>query len=259
MNNVFIAIMLTALAGLSTSVGGVIAFFSKKTNKKFLAFTLGVSAGVMLYVSFMELMAKAVNSLGAAFGGKLGTSYAVIGFFGGILLAAMIDRLIPEPTLPQNESKTIKNNRLMRTGLVTALALGVHNFPEGMATFVSALQSPVMAIPIVVAIAIHNIPERIAVADPVYYATGSKAKGFWYSFASGMAEPIGAIIGYLLLMPFISDELTAVVFAVVAGVMVFISVDELLPAAQADNNTHLAVYGLVTGMAVMALSLIGFM
>lgn len=259
MNNVGIAIMLTALAGLSTSVGGLIAFFSKKTNKKFLAFTLGVSAGVMLYVSFMELMLKAVAVLGESYGTKLGATYAVVSFFGGIFLAAVIDRLIPEtPAICESQSDS-GGCGLMRTGIVTALALGIHNFPEGMATFVSALQSPVMAIPIVVAIAIHNIPEGIAVAIPIYFASGSKTKGFLYSFASGLAEPIGAIVGYLLLMPFVSDELNAYVFAAVAGVMVFISVDELLPSAQTDNNIHLAVYGLVAGMAVMAISLIGFM
>lgn len=257
MDNVCIAIMLTALAGLSTSVGGVIAFFSKNTNKRFLSFTLGISAGVMLYVSFMELMVKAVNVLGGEYGAKLGTTYAAASFFGGIVLAALIDRLIPEANLGEGE-KTSQGGSLIRTGVVTALAIGIHNFPEGMATFVSALKSPVMAIPIVVAIAIHNIPEGIAVAVPVYFATGDKKKGFLYAFLSGMAEPIGACVGYLILMPFISDVLNAYVFAAVAGVMVFISVDELLPAAQSDNNTHLAVYGLVLGMVVMAISLIGF-
>ncbi len=259
MNNVLIAIVLTTLAGLSTSIGGLLAFFSKETDKKFLAFTLGISAGVMLYVSFMELMAKAVDVLGNAYGAKPGTTYAVIWFFCGMALTALIDRLIPE-TPPLSDTDPQKNkSSLMRTGVITALALGIHNFPEGMATFISSLESPTMAIPIVVAIAIHNIPEGIAVAVPVFFATGSKTKGFLYSFVSGMAEPIGAIAGYLLLMPFISDTLNAYVFAAVAGVMVFISVDELLPSAQADNHTHLAVYGLALGMAVMAASLIGFM
>ena len=259
MNNVVIAIILTALAGLSTSIGGLVAFFSKKTNKKFLAFTLGISGGVMIYVSFMELMSKALGVLGSAYGAKLGTTYAVIWFFLGMTISALIDRLIPE-TPPLSDADPKKNkSSLMRTGIVTALALGIHNFPEGMATFVSALKSPTMAIPIVIAIAIHNIPEGIAVAVPVYFATGSKMKGFLYSFVSGMAEPVGAIAGYLLLMPFISYTLNAYVFAAVAGVMVFISVDELLPSAWADNHTHLAVYGFALGMAVMAVSLIGFM
>jgi ZIP family zinc transporter len=257
MKNVIIALILTALAGLSTAFGGLISFCSKNTNKRFLAFTLGISAGVMLYVSFMELMAKGTNVLGEIYGQKQGSIYVALWFFCGIAVAALIDRLIPEPTIHKHDGKD--GYGMMRTGVVTALALGIHNFPEGMATFVSALDSPQMAIPIVVAIAIHNIPEGIAVAVPIYYATGSKKKGFIYSFVSGMAEPLGAAFGYLLLMPFFSECLNACVFAAVAGIMVFISVDELLPSAQADDNTHIAVYGLVAGMAVMALSLIGFM
>ena len=182
MDNIFLAITLTALAGLSTGIGGLLAFVSKNTNKKFLAFTLGISAGVMLYVSFMELFTKAISTLGDAYGDKLGTIFAVLWFFGGIFIAALIDRLIPEtPGISKHREQNSKTH-LMRTGVVTAIALAIHNFPEGMATFMSALQSPTLAIPIVCAIAIHNIPEGIAVAVPVYYATGSKSKGFWYSF-----------------------------------------------------------------------------
>ncbi len=259
MSNVGIAIILTALAGLSTSIGGVIAIFSKNTNKKFLAFSLGISAGVMLYVSFMELFAKAIAAMTASYGAKLGTSLAATGFFCGMFLAAFIDKFIPEPDMVSAAGGRTSESKLMRTGLVTALALGIHNFPEGMATFVSALQSPVMAIPIVVAIAIHNIPEGIAVAVPIYFATGNKKKAFLYTVASGIAEPIGAIVGYLILMPYISELVNAYVFAVVAGLMVFISVDELIPTAREYSGGHLAVYGLVAGMIVMAISLIGFM
>lgn len=258
MSNVGIAIMLTALAGLSTGIGGLAIFCSKKENKKFLAFTLGFSAGVMLYVSFMELMVKAIGMLSPYYGDKIGTFYSVVWFFGGVIMTALIARFIPEDTGLINEKQNSKNG-LMRTGIVTALAMGIHNFPEGMATFVSALSSPVMAIPIVVAIAIHNIPEGMAVSVPVYFATGSRAKGFWYSFLSGIAEPIGAIAGYLILMPFFSEKVNAFVFAAVAGVMVFISVNELLPSAQQYTKSSLSVYGAVLGMAVMALSLILFM
>ena len=147
----------------------------------------------------------------------------------------------------------------MRTGLFTALAITIHNFPEGMATFVSALQEPTIAIPIAVAIAIHNIPEGIAVSVPIYYATGNRKKAFWYSFASGLSEPLGAVIGYLILMPFINDTVNGFLFAAVAGIMVFISFDELLPAAREYGEHHLSIYGLCAGMAVMALSLWLFM
>ena len=147
----------------------------------------------------------------------------------------------------------------MRMGAITAVAIGIHNFPEGLATFVSALQEPSVAIPIVTAIALHNIPEGIAVSVPIYHATGSKIKAFKYSFLSGLAEPVGAIIGWLILMPIMNDVVFGIIFAGVAGIMVFISFDELLPSAREYGEHHLSIYGLISGMAVMAVSLLLFM
>ncbi len=265
MNNVLMAVLLTGFAGLSTCIGGLMAFFSKKLNIKFLSFTLGISAGVMVYISFMELLVKAIDELGSVYNPKIGTTMAVGAFFCGILLVALIDRLIPETQIAECASECgmapedRKSKCLMRTGVITAVVMGVHNFPEGMATFISALRSPMTAIPIVVAIAIHNIPEGIAVAVPIYYATGSRTKAFLYSALSGMAEPVGAVIGYLILMPFMNETINAIVFAAIAGIMVFISVDELLPAAREYGEHNLSITGLVVGMMVMAVSLIGFM
>ena len=152
-----------------------------------------------------------------------------------------------------------KRNRLLRIGLVTALAIGIHNFPEGLATFVSAIEDPRLGLAIAIAIAIHNIPEGIAVSVPVYFATGNRKKAFLWSFLSGLAEPVGAVIGYLLLMPFMGPTVMGVLFGVVAGVMVFISLDELLPASREYGEHHLSIYGLVAGMAVMAGSLLLFL
>lgn len=146
----------------------------------------------------------------------------------------------------------------MRTGVFTAVTIAVHNFPEGLATFISAMQDLSVALPVVAAIAIHNIPEGIAVSVPIYYASGSKKKAFMYSFLSGLAEPLGAIVGYLLLMPFMNDLVFGILFAAVAGIMVFISMDELLPAAREYGEHHLSMYGLVGGMIVMAVSLLLF-
>ena len=176
MNNVLIAIALTMIAGLSTCIGGLIAIFSKGNNKNFLGFSLGVSAGVMIYVSFMELLLKAMNTFCEVYLPKLGTTYCVLWFFSGMLLGALIDRFIPDAELVPNSDGG--SSKLMRTGLVTALAMSIHNFPEGMATFVSAFNSPALAIPIVAAIAIHNIPEGIAVSVPILYATNSRSKAF---------------------------------------------------------------------------------
>lgn len=262
MEHLFLAFLLTALAGLSTGIGSCIAFFTKQNNTKFLSVSLGFSAGVMIYVSMLELLADAMETLSQPFGIKMGTLFAILSFFGGMLFIALIDKVIPEGqnphsvTSPAHASEAMHHSHgLMRTGLLTALAIAIHNFPEGLATFVSALQEPRIAIPIAVAIAIHNIPEGIAVSVPIYYATGSKRKAFWYSFASGLSEPLGAVIGYLVLMPWINDTVNGILFAGVAGIMVFISFDELLPAAREYGEHHLSIYGLCGGMAVMALSL----
>ncbi len=157
------------------------------------------------------------------------------------------------------DEKQLKDKKLMRMGLFTALAIAIHNFPEGLATFTAAITDPNLGIAIAVAIAIHNIPEGIAVSIPIYYATGSKKKAFWLSLSSGLAEPIGALIGYLLLMPFLGPTVFGILFAGVAGIMVFISLDELLPAAEEYGEHHLSIYGLIAGMAVMALSLLLFL
>lgn len=267
MDPVIFAFLLTLFAGLSTGIGSAIAFFAKKTNTKFLSVSLGFSAGVMIYVSMVEIFFKAKDALTSELGLKLGSWVTVIAFFGGMLLIALIDKLIPSGENPHDiykvenidEKGTPNSSKLLRMGLFTALAVGIHNFPEGLATFISALQEPSIAIPIAVAIAIHNIPEGIAVSVPVYYATGSKKKAFFYSFLSGLSEPVGALVGYLILMPFINDTVFGILFAAVAGIMVFISLDELLPSAQEYGEHHLSIYGLVAGMAVMALSLLLFL
>lgn len=262
-DNLLIAFMLTALAGLSTGIGSLIAFVAKSTNKRFLSVSLGFSAGVMIYVSMIEIFPEAQEHLQAALGIKAGAWATVLGFFGGMLLIAIIDKLVPSEENP-HEVKTVEEEeqipkKLMRMGLMTALALAIHNFPEGLATFVSALEDPALAIPIVVAIAIHNIPEGIAVSVPIYQATGSKKKAFIYSFASGLAEPLGALVGWFILMPFMNEIVYGLIFSSVAGIMVFISMDELLPAAHEYGEHHLSLYGLISGMILMALSLLLFL
>lgn len=252
MNSVITAFLLTTLAGLSTGIGSCIAFVAKHTNKKFLSVSLGFSAGVMIYVSLVEILAKAKTSLAAELGERGGNWSTILAFFGGMLVIAVIDKLIPSEENPHEvrclEKEKKKSGKLMRMGVFTALAIGIHNFPEGLATFVSALQEPSVALPIVVAIAIHNIPEGIAVSVPIYQATGSKCKAFNYSFLSGLAEPLGALIGWLILLPIMNDIVYGVIFAGVAGIMVFISFDELLPAAQEYGEHHLSLYGLISGM-----------
>jgi ZIP family zinc transporter len=266
--NILIAFGLTLFAGLATGIGSVIAFFYKTTNTRFLSVSLGFSAGVMIYVSLVEIFFKAKEALIGELGLKQGSWITVVSFFGGILVIGLIDKLIPSAENP-HEIHTIeeisdpklgaeKNKKLMKMGMFTALAIAIHNFPEGLATFTAALTNPSLGIAIAVAIAIHNIPEGIAVSVPIYFATGNKKKAFLHSFLSGLAEPVGALVGYLILMPFMSPVLFGVLFAGVAGIMVFISLDELLPAAREFGKHHHSIYGLVLGMAVMAVSLLLF-
>lgn len=265
--NILFAFSLTLLAGLSTGIGSAIALLARRTNIRFLSVSLGFSAGVMIYVSFVEILGKAREALVADLGAGKGNWMTVIAFFAGMLIIAMIDRLIPSAENPHEmkrieemnvNGKKLDKHRLRRMGVLTALAIAIHNFPEGLATFTVALTDPALGIVIAAAIAIHNIPEGIAVSVPVFYATGSRKKAFCLSFLSGLSEPVGAIIGYLILMPFMNDTVFGLLFAGVAGIMVFISVDELLPAAEEYGEHHFSIYGLVAGMAVMAVSLLLF-
>lgn len=269
-SNVLFAFTLTLLAGLSTGIGSAIALFAKRTSRKFLSLSLGFSAGVMIYISFVDLFPHSSTILSVEYGERMGQIYTTLAFFGGMFFIALIDKLVPSAENP-HEIRNIESmqvdihphnatgyasKKMMRTGLLTALIIGIHNFPEGIATFMSALEEPQLGIAIAIAIAIHNIPEGIAVSVPVYYATGSRKTAFRYSFLSGLAEPIGAMVGYLVLAPYLNPVMLAVIFAVVAGIMVFISFDELLPAAREWGEHHISIYGLILGMMVMAAGIV---
>lgn len=266
--SILIPFGLTLLAGLSTGIGSALAFFAKRTNTKLLSGALGFSAGVMIYVSFVEIFPKAKDCLAVELGQVGGYWATVVAFFAGMVFIGVIDKLVPSFENPHEAHRTeemdaeelaTKFRKLYRIGLFTALAIAIHNFPEGLATFVSALKDTKLGIAIAVAIAIHNIPEGIAVSIPIFYATGNRKKAFVYSFLSGLAEPVGALIGYAILFSFFNDIVFGILFASVAGIMVFVSLDELLPTAREYGQHHWAAYGLVAGMVVMALSLLLFL
>ena len=255
---IFFAFMLTMIAGLSTGIGSMIAFLAKRTNTKFLSASLGLSAGVMIYVSFMELMPEATSQFSEMFSERQAQIYMLIAFFLGIGCIALIDNLVPEDENPHEIHTEEESNAqgMKRTGIMMALAIGIHNFPEGLATFTSALTNVEIAIPIVFAIAIHNIPEGIAVSVPIYHATQNRKKAFLYSFLSGMAEPIGALIGFIFLAPIWSPTLNAALLAFVSGIMIYISFDELLPGTEKFGHHHLGLMGVILGFALMAGSLL---
>lgn len=261
-SDILYPLLLTLVAGLATGIGSAIAFLARHTNKRLLSFSLGLSGGVMIYVSFVELFQQSQLTLATEWGQRPGTAMTVACFFAGILLIGIIDRLVPSVENPheahrvEEMAEQPRNPKLMRMGLMTALAIAIHNFPEGIATFTTAVDDTTLGAAIAVAIAIHNIPEGIAVSVPVYYATGDRAKAFRLSLLSGVAEPVGALLAWLVLMPFMSPTLMGCILAGVAGIMVFISIDELLPAAREYGEAHISIYGVVTGMAVMAVSLL---
>lgn len=262
--NFEIAFALTLIAGLSTGIGSLVVLSKKSTNKKFMSVALGFSAGIMIYISFVEILTSANKYLVSAQGFKIGSLIAAAAFFGGILLIAVIDKLVPEYENPHEmhtgldcksaESKA--NSKMMKVGVMTAIAITIHNIPEGLATFASAVKDPKIGLFIAFAVAIHNIPEGIAVAVPIFCSTGKKRKAFLWSFASGLTEVVGALLGCFIFLPFLNDTVFGIIFAVVAGIMVFISFDELLPAAREYGEHHLSIYGLILGMAFMASSLI---
>lgn len=296
MKEVWIAMGLTVFAGMATGIGSIIAFTAKRTNYRFLSVATGFSAGVMLYISFVEIFFKGLTFLTERYGDYWGHWINAASFFGGIFLIGIIDHVIPaaenphethaeseraplhDPLAPlpdftahthiKDVPSTVglhdhSDSKLMRMGLFTALAIAIHNFPEGLATFLSALHDPSLGCAIAIAIALHNIPEGISVSVPIYYATGNRKKAFVYSFLSGLAEPVGAAVAYVAMSLFIigdgvvvPPQVMGLLFGMIAGIMVYISLDELLPTSRAYGKGHDSLFGLIGGMGVMALSLL---
>lgn len=267
MDSLWFAFGITFLAGLSTGIGSLIAFVTKRTNKNFLSLGLGFSAGVMIYVAMMEIFFKAQESLVNELGEVTGSWVTVAAFFAGMFILNIVDKFVPpvenlredeqaDAIGGENKSESIHDKKLLRMGTMTALAVAIHNFPEGFATLIAALKDPALGVTIAIAIAIHNIPEGIAVSLPIYHATGNRKKAFLYSFFSGVMEPVGAIIGYLILAPFMTETVFGIVFAAVGGIMVYISLVQLLPAARDYGGDRYPVYGSISGMIIMAVSLL---
>jgi len=296
MGNVWIALGLTIFAGLATAIGSGIAFLAKRTNYRFLSVSTGFSAGVLIYVSLVDILDKGFNRLGEAYGQPWGSWITLASFFGGTAVIAIIDTLTPHTHDPHEPhvTESVENHgsaavcppnpqrvagsqgpsarslgrgegrdELFRTGVFAALAIAVHNFPEGLTTFFSALRDPEVGAAIAVAIALHNIPEGISICVPIYYATGRRGKAFLYSLISGLSEPLGALLAYVGLRLLVGKDggllppqVMGVLFGAVAGIMVYISLDELLPTSRAYGREHESLLGLLAGMAVMAVSLV---
>ncbi|MCB1531268.1 MAG: zinc transporter ZupT [Alphaproteobacteria bacterium] len=257
-SNVVIALLVCVAAAAATMIGGLSVFTAQKQNPRMLAFGLAFAGGAMVYISLVEIFWKSLSSFSEIMPDKAAYTHATIAFFGGVAMLVLIDRLIPNPHNKLTEPGDESRSHLKRVGLLAALAITVHNFPEGMATFFAALEDPVLGVSLAFAIAVHNIPEGVSIAIPVYYATRDKKLTLFACFISAIAEPIGALIGYLVLSQFLSPYVFGSVFGLIAGAMVFLAMDELLPTAKRYSSGHDAVYGMVIGMAVIALSLVLF-
>jgi ZIP family zinc transporter len=244
-----LGLVLATLAGLSTLIGAAVALLARAPGPRFMSFTLGLSGGVMIYVSFVELLGSSVAVLGFL--------PAQAAFFVGMGLMFLIDALIPHEYLAEHVCRTAdeKQARLMKTGLFVALGIGIHNFPEGMVTLAGALHNPSVGLAIAAAVAIHNIPEGLAVAVPILAATGSRRKAFTWAALSGLAEPIGAGLAAAVLAPILSDRVLGYALAAVAGIMVFVALDELIPVSRDFDRGHWSIFGVIAGMVVMAGSL----
>lgn len=256
-DHVLMAFGITLAAGLATMLGSALVFFQKTPSPRVLAFGLAFAAGAMVFVSLTEIFGKSVDSFSEV--SSAGFSWATAAFLTGLLAILALDRLIPNPheTLDVNDPRFLDKNQsyLRRIGLMSAFAITAHNFPEGLATFFATLESPTLGAPLAFAIAVHNIPEGISIAAPIYFATQNKRLTVLACLISGLAEPLGAVMGYFILKPFLSPEIFGWVFGIIAGAMVFLAMDELLPAAKRYSAGHETVYGLVGGMGVIAISL----
>ena len=276
MNGIVTALILTLIAGAATGLGGALVLFKKKLSSNFLAGALGLSAGVMIFISLAEMFPQAQAEIMASGSIAHGKAYVLVAFFVGMGIITLIDFLIPEYENPHEASglsleahtpavgileRTGNEKALQRLGIMSALAIAIHNFPEGIATFIGALNDPQMGGGITFAIAIHNIPEGIAVAIPIYYATKSKGKALLLATLSGMSELVGALLCLAVTAVF-GVELTGggpvfpLILAAVAGIMIYISLDELLPTAEKYGKHHIAIAGVVAGMAIMGVSLL---
>lgn len=248
--DILVPLALTFLAGLSTVLGSLLGFWMK-LEKKHLDFALGFSAGVMIYISFVELFAGGIESLGFGF--------ANLAFFGGIVFIMAIDFFVPHHYIAERAGRCKGGEKMMKAGLLTFVGIAIHNFPEGVAVFMGSVDSLTLGVSIAIAIAIHNIPEGIAISMPIYSATKDRNRAMKYSFIAGMAEPIGALIGFFFLAPFLNPTVLAATLAFVGGIMVFIAFDELLPICVGvcdGKEGHTPILGVLLGMVLMAVSLL---
>ncbi|MBU5453932.1 zinc transporter ZupT [Caproiciproducens sp. MSJ-32] len=251
-NNTIIPLTLSLLAGLSTILGAFVVFFANFNKNKLITFSLAFSAGVMMTVSFIDLFMSSMDNLCKNYGNLIGIFYSITFLISGALITALIDKLLDKNSIVKNQRNSSKN--LFRVGLISMLGLMIHNFPEGVATFISGYENLSLGISVALAISLHNIPEGISISLPIYYSTKSKYKAFKYCFLSGIAEPLGALAAFLFLKPYINETILSLTFLLVAGIMLYISFMELIPTAKSYGYNKLYAISLFLGICIIPIS-----
>lgn len=249
MSNTMYAFVLSFLAGLSTLLGTIPIFFKVKNKNTLISASLAFAAGVMICVSMTDLIPESFALLLGIFRGVPALLLLAVFFTIGLLFSMLVDKLFPV-----KEDNAITNKRLYRVGLVSMMAIILHNLPEGIATFLSSTQNQSLGLALTMAIALHNIPEGISISVPVYYSTNSKGKAFFYTLLSGLSEPLGAFLAFLFLKPFINDFIMSILFSFIAGIMIHISIYELLPESRSYQKSRLPVFFFIIGFSFMMMS-----
>lgn len=248
------ALFLSVMAGLSTMIGALVICFSNRKNEKLVSISLAFAGGVMISVSFTDLLPNSLDYFSSSTNHQIGTLLMVSSLILGVLFASLLDRFVPHEEETTTHEK--KHENLFRVGIVSMLAIAIHNFPEGIATFMAGYESSALGTTIALAIAFHNIPEGITVALPVYIASGSRKKAFYYTFISGISEPIGAFLAFLVLQPFINGITLGLMFGLISGIMLYIAIEELLPSSKDYGYPRLALYATFAGICLMPLTTI---
>lgn len=260
MSKEILSLGLTTIVGLTMGLGSLLSYLVKKTNKEFLSLSLSFSAGIMIYTAFMAILPEGIHLLEDGLG-EPGYYIALAAFFGGMFLTALVEKIVHKfgghyhHHHGEGHHEHEHNHHTSNLGILSAIAIAIHNLPEGLAIYTTGLKDISLAIPIAIGVILHNIPLSIAITMPIFYATGSRKRGFLYSLIVGLCQPLGAVIGHLVLSNFLNDTLNGILFSIVGGIMIFISLDELLPISRQDDDHHLGIYVTILGMIVMALAM----